>query len=146
MLSFFDESSSSMEQFATTVSKLAQQLADILAEEMGHDQTGFFQEKCLPSSCYLRLNRYPPCPIYNQMMGIMPHTDTDFLTVLHQDNVVGGLQLMKDGKWIAVKPNPDSLIINIGDLFQVHLLNFQDHHISFQVGRLVLISFLIIHS
>ncbi|KAJ7946239.1 gibberellin 2-beta-dioxygenase 8 [Quillaja saponaria] len=47
----------------------------------------------------------------------MPHTDSDFLTILHQDQV-GGLQLVKDGKWIAVKPNPNALIINIGDLFQ----------------------------
>ena len=29
------------------------------------------------------------------------------------------MQLVKDGKWIAVKPNPEALIINIGDLFQV---------------------------
>ncbi|KAL8468880.1 hypothetical protein ACS0TY_031911 [Phlomoides rotata] len=110
---------SSMEQFASKVSEVAQQLADILAEEMMSEyERGFFREKCLPYSCYLRLNRYPVCPIlYNQMMGIMPHTDSDFLTVLHQDNV-GGLQLVKDGSWVAVKPNPHALVINIGDLFQ----------------------------
>ncbi|KAH6792819.1 gibberellin 2-oxidase 8 [Perilla frutescens var. hirtella] len=107
---------SSMEQFAFTVSEVAQELANILAEEMGRE-TDLFKETCLPSSCYLRLNRYPPCPTYSHMMGLMPHTDTSFLTVLHQDNV-GGLQLLKDGKWIAVKPNPRALIINIGDLFQ----------------------------
>ncbi|KAK6133360.1 hypothetical protein DH2020_032899 [Rehmannia glutinosa] len=61
--------------------------------------------------------RYPHCPIYPQMFGIMPHTDSDFITVLHQDHI-GGLQLVKDGKWFAVKPNPEALIINIGDLFQ----------------------------
>ncbi|KAK6123980.1 hypothetical protein DH2020_042263 [Rehmannia glutinosa] len=109
-------SCTTMEQFATTVSQLAQTLADILGEEMGH-KTEFFKETCLPSSCYLRLNRYPPCPVHPQMLGIMPHTDSSFLTVLHQDNI-GGLQLVKDGKWIAVKPNPAALIINIGDLFQ----------------------------
>ncbi|CAI9755121.1 unnamed protein product [Fraxinus pennsylvanica] len=37
--------------------------------------------------------------------------------VLHQDHI-GGLQLVKDGKWIAVKPNPEALVINIGDLLQ----------------------------
>ena len=51
----------------------------------------------------------------------MPHTDSDFLTILYQDQV-GGLQLVKDGKWVAVKPNPHALIINIGDLFQVYLI------------------------
>ncbi|KAK3433368.1 hypothetical protein EUGRSUZ_D00814 [Eucalyptus grandis] len=108
--------SSTMEQFAGTVSNLAQKLAKILAEELGHKST-FFMENCLPSTCYLRMNRYPPCPISPDMLGLMPHTDSDFLTILHQDEV-GGLQLVKDGEWIAVKPNPDALIINIGDLFQ----------------------------
>lgn len=108
-----------MEQFATTVSSLALKLAEILAEKLGHNPT-FFQENCLPSTCYLRMNRYPPCPVPSEVFGLMPHTDSDFLTILLQYNV-GGLQLVKDGKWIAVKPNPDALIINIGDLFQVSL-------------------------
>ncbi|KAG8365418.1 hypothetical protein BUALT_Bualt18G0102900 [Buddleja alternifolia] len=105
-----------MEQFATIVSELSQKLVDILAEEMG-STSDFFKETCLPDTCYLRLNRYPSCPIYPQMFGIMPHTDSDFITILHQDHI-GGLQLVKDGKWFAVKPNHDALIINIGDLLQ----------------------------
>nr|QJD20744.1 gibberellin 2-oxidase [Litchi chinensis] len=108
--------SSTIEQYATTVAGLAQKLAEILAEKLGHKST-FFKENCLPSTCYLRMNRYPPCPIPVEVFGLMPHTDSDFLTILHQDQV-GGLQLVKDGKWIAVKPNPEALIINIGDLFQ----------------------------
>ncbi|KAL5773366.1 hypothetical protein ACOSP7_012957 [Xanthoceras sorbifolium] len=108
--------SSTIEHFATTVAGLAQKLAEILAEKLGHKST-FFQENCLPNTCYLRMNRYPPCPIPLGVFGLMPHTDSDFLTILHQDQV-GGLQLVKYGKWIAVKPNPEALIINIGDLFQ----------------------------
>lgn len=109
--------SSSMEQFALRVSEVAQQLAGIVGEGMGGERD-VLKEACVArSSCYLRLNRYPPCPAYAQMMGLMPHTDSSFLTVLHQDNV-GGLQLVKDGEWIAVKPNPEALIIIIGDLFQ----------------------------
>ncbi|KAF7840671.1 pyruvate, phosphate dikinase regulatory protein 1, chloroplastic [Senna tora] len=111
-----DTDTATTQQFASTVSNLAQTLASILAENMGHKST-FFEENCLPSTCYLRLNRYPPCPMASQVHGLMPHTDSDFLTILHQDQV-GGLQLVKDGKWIAVKPNPHALIINIGDLFQ----------------------------
>ncbi|KAM7254806.1 hypothetical protein ACFE04_020047 [Oxalis oulophora] len=108
--------SSTIEQFASTVAALAHNLAGILAEKLGEKPT-FFQENCLPSTCYLRMNRYPPCPIPLDVYGLMPHTDSDFLTILHQDQV-GGLQLVKDGKWISVKPNPEALIVNIGDLFQ----------------------------
>jgi gibberellin 2-oxidase len=64
------------------------------------------------------LNRYPACPISSEIFGLVPHTDSDFLTILSQDEV-GGLQLMKDSKWVAVNPNQDALIVNIGDLFQV---------------------------
>ncbi|KAG2682166.1 hypothetical protein I3760_11G178900 [Carya illinoinensis] len=61
--------------------------------------------------------RYPPCTFAPEVFGLMPHTDSSFLTILHQDQV-GGLQFMKDGKWFRVKPNPEALIVNIGDLFQ----------------------------
>ncbi|KAF5182318.1 Phosphoenolpyruvate synthase regulatory protein [Thalictrum thalictroides] len=75
-----------IEEFATTVSNLAQGMADILAENLGHSTT-FFAENCLPNTCYLRLNRYPPCPISSEVFGLMPHTDSDFLTILYQDQL-----------------------------------------------------------
>lgn len=105
-----------MEKCARTMCDLGHKLAEILAEKLG-EKSSFFRETCLPSTCYLRMNRYPPRPISPQLFGLMPHTDSDFITVLTQDQT-GGLQLVKDGKWIAVKPNPEALIINIGDLFQ----------------------------
>ncbi|KAK9155834.1 hypothetical protein Sjap_003314 [Stephania japonica] len=105
-----------MEEFAMKVSSLAERIVEILAESLGHGPE-FFKENCLPNTCYLRLNRYPPCPLPSQVFGLMPHTDSDFLTVLYQDHV-GGLQLVKNGSWITIKPNPDVLVINIGDLFQ----------------------------
>ncbi|CAI0407097.1 unnamed protein product [Linum tenue] len=112
--------SSAIEQFATTVADLAQKLAGILAEKYLGRKSTFFQDNCAPSTCYLRMNRYPPCPMppAAAVFGLMPHTDSDFLTILYQDDQVGGLQLVKDGKCFAVKPNPQALIVNIGDLFQ----------------------------
>ncbi|XP_031499687.1 gibberellin 2-beta-dioxygenase 8-like [Nymphaea colorata] len=103
-------------EYAAAVSDLAQQLAQLLTENLGF-RTSYFAQNCGPSSCYLRLNRYPPCPVSSEVCGLISHTDSDFLTILHQDQV-GGLQLKKDGKWITVKPNQKALIVNIGDLFQ----------------------------
>ncbi|XP_031499482.1 gibberellin 2-beta-dioxygenase 8-like isoform X2 [Nymphaea colorata] len=103
-------------EYAAAVSDLAQQLAQLLTESLGF-RTSYFAQNCGPSSCYLRLNRYPPCPLSSEVFGLISHTDSDFLTILHQDQV-GGLQLKKDGKWITVKPNQKALIVNIGDLFQ----------------------------
>ncbi|XP_021766949.1 gibberellin 2-beta-dioxygenase 8-like [Chenopodium quinoa] len=108
---------STVKQFANIVFELSNNLANILAEKLGHDELTFIENKCLSTTSYLRMNRYPPCPKYSQVLGLMPHTDSDFLTILYQDQV-GGLQIIKDGKWISVRPNPEALIVNIGDLFQ----------------------------
>ncbi|CAN1840768.1 Gibberellin 2-beta-dioxygenase 6 [Linum perenne] len=105
-----------MVEFSAAMSKLAGSLAGILVENLGHSN-GAFDDMCEESSCFLRLNRYPACPVSPEIFGLVPHTDSDFLTILSQDEV-GGLQLMKDSRWVAVKPNQDALIVNIGDLFQ----------------------------
>ncbi|KAK9935703.1 hypothetical protein M0R45_022791 [Rubus argutus] len=105
-----------MEEFAAAMSKLAKVLATVLVNNLGNQKEDL-EDICESSSCFLRLNRYPACPFSPEMFGLVPHTDSDFLTILCQDQV-GGLQLMKDSKWVAVKPNPDALIVNIGDLFQ----------------------------
>ncbi|XP_024989008.1 gibberellin 2-beta-dioxygenase 8-like [Cynara cardunculus var. scolymus] len=108
--------STTMKQYATIVSNLAEKLAEILAEKLGQT-SDFFKKNCVPSMCYIRMSRYPPCPVTPQVLGLMPHTDSDFLTILHQDQV-GGLQLQKNGKWINVHPNQETLLVIIGDLFQ----------------------------
>lgn len=107
-----------IENFATVATGLAEKITRILAEDLGVGGT-YFQENCTPRSCYLRLNRYPPCPFSPEIFGLVPHTDSDFLTIVFQDGV-GGLQLIKhDGSWASVCPNPNAVVINIGDLLQV---------------------------
>lgn len=108
-----------MERFATTMSTIARLLAGVLAKNM-HQQKLFFDKNCSENTCFLRLNRYPPCTLSPEVYGLVPHTDSAFLTIVHQDHV-GGLQLMKDSRWVAVKPNPSAFIVNIGDLFQVNM-------------------------
>ncbi|ERN09535.1 gibberellin 2-beta-dioxygenase 8 [Amborella trichopoda] len=105
-----------MKEFAKAMAELALSLSGILARKLGQSPE-YFPENCDERTCFLRLNRYPPCPFSPDVCGLVPHTDSDFLTILCQDQV-GGLQLMKDSKWVSVKPNSKALIVNIGDLFQ----------------------------
>ncbi|CAL0332879.1 unnamed protein product [Lupinus luteus] len=107
---------STMEAFAAAVSPLVENLVQILAQKL-NIPLSYFKENCSEKSCFVRLNRYPPCPFPSKVYGLMPHTDTSVLTILQQDQA-GGLQLMKDGKWVDVKPVPKALVVNIGDLFQ----------------------------
>ncbi|CAN6249408.1 unnamed protein product [Urochloa humidicola] len=114
-----------MQEAAEAMSRVAKAVAVALAGRLlqlqGHprhqEAAAAFPAGCDETTCFLRLNRYPACPFAADTFGLVPHTDSDFLTVLCQDQV-GGLQLMKDARWVAVKPHPDALIVNIGDLFQ----------------------------
>jgi len=122
-----------MQEVADAMSRVAKTVAVALAGSLlqghgdrDHDHeaaatAASFPPGCDETTCYLRLNRYPACPFAADTFGLVPHTDSDFLTVLCQDHV-GGLQLLKDARWVAVKPRPDVLIVNIGDLFQVTVL------------------------
>ncbi|MCO5610870.1 hypothetical protein L7F22_065112 [Adiantum nelumboides] len=69
-------------------------------------------------SSTLRINHYPACPVAELTYGSPPHKDYGGLAILHQDHV-GGLEVLKDGHWVAVKPEKGCLIVNIGDVIQM---------------------------
>lgn len=64
------------------------------------------------------LNYYPACPEPELTLGIPPHSDYGCITILAQDSV-GGFQLLQDGQWKAVRPLPNSLLVNIGDHIEI---------------------------
>ncbi|GLT62260.1 hypothetical protein SLA2020_349100 [Shorea laevis] len=67
----------------------------------------------------MRMNYYPPCPQPDKVIGLTPHSDSVGLTILLQVNQVDGLQIKKDGKWVAVKPLANAFIVNIGDILAI---------------------------
>ena len=82
----------------------------------------------------MRMNYYPPCPEPDRAIGLSPHSDADALTILLQLNETEGLQVRKDGIWVPIKPLPNALIVNIGDMMEVNnncLFGFisQSHHV-----------------
>ena len=77
-----------------------------------------FEKYTTDTGGLLRWNFYPACPEPLKTIGLTAHTDFNLLTVLHQGEI-GGLQIQKDGKWIAVRPRPGALAVNIGDTLQV---------------------------
>lgn len=108
-----------MDRFATDMSNLANKIARALSEYLGEPSTRCITKSCSKSTSFFRLNHYPNCPFSEETFGLVPHTDSDFLTIVHSDKV-GKLQLkMKNSKWVSVQPKPGALIVSIGDLFQV---------------------------
>ncbi|OUZ99656.1 Oxoglutarate/iron-dependent dioxygenase [Macleaya cordata] len=66
----------------------------------------------------LQLNSYPVCPDPNRAMGLGPHTDSPFFTVVHQTGP--GLHVHRNQVgWVEVPPLQNALTIHIGDLFTV---------------------------
>ncbi len=98
------------------ISRCLQMPASHLDETFGPDHSSF-----------LRLNYYPICdapaapdtPLGGAgNFGINHHTDSGAITILLQDEQPG-LQVYRRGTWTLVEPNPDALVVNIGDVVQV---------------------------
>ncbi|KAK9697952.1 hypothetical protein RND81_08G072200 [Saponaria officinalis] len=48
---------------------------------------------------------YPSCPRPEHVLGVKPHSDGTYMTVLLPDNEVDGLQVLKDEHWYKVMTN-----------------------------------------
>ncbi|XVF76333.1 hypothetical protein PTKIN_Ptkin13bG0258100 [Pterospermum kingtungense] len=64
------------------------------------------------------VNCFPPCPEPDLTLGMPPHSDYGFLTLLLQDEVEG-LQIQHKGNWITVEPMANSFVVNVGDHLEI---------------------------
>ncbi|KAL6204403.1 hypothetical protein ACLB2K_021671 [Fragaria x ananassa] len=74
------------------------------------------------STGLVRVYRYPQWPTKSKNQnksawGMDVHTDSSVLSILNQDEV-GGLEVLKDNHWCTVKPIPNTLVVNLGDMMQ----------------------------
>jgi isopenicillin N synthase-like dioxygenase len=106
--------------------QLADRLAILMAKGLGQDDSStLIQELRDRHSSYLRSNYYPPCneaPAEDGTtpLGISPHRDAGFLTVLLQDADCHSLQVEKDGQWVTIIPEDRyAFTINTGDMAQI---------------------------
>lgn len=66
----------------------------------------------------MKINYYPVCPQPELALGVEAHTDVSALTfILH--NMVPGLQLFYEGKWVTAKCVPNSIVMHIGDTIEI---------------------------
>lgn len=105
-------------EFSQALKALALELTEQLIKQLGVKSEPRSKLLKQGKNSVFRFNCYPPCPQPSLTLGLGAHSDPHVLTILHQDEV-GGLQIFKDGTWIAVKPRADSLVINVGDVLQV---------------------------
>ncbi|KAL3596088.1 hypothetical protein D5086_007725 [Populus alba] len=110
-----------MKEFALELEELAEQLLDLLCENLGLEK-GYLRKVFCGSkgpTFGTKVSNYPPCPKPDLIKGLRAHTDAGGIILLFQDDKVSGLQLLKDGQWIDVPPMKHSIVINLGDQLEV---------------------------
>uniref|UniRef100_A0A6N2MUW6 Fe2OG dioxygenase domain-containing protein n=1 Tax=Salix viminalis TaxID=40686 RepID=A0A6N2MUW6_SALVM len=118
-----------IEMYAKAIHGAAMDIARKLAESMGLNGNLF--ESWISQ---FRINKYSFTPETIGSSGVQIHTDSGFLTILQDDENVGGLEVMDpSGVYIAVDPSPGTLLVNLGDIATV-ITEFL--HLAWSNGRL----------
>jgi isopenicillin N synthase-like dioxygenase len=103
--------------YCKEVMELGLRIEEYISESLGLEKD-YLRNVLGDQGQHMAVNYYPPCPQPELTYGLPGHTDPNALTILLQDLHVAGLQVLKDGKWLAVNPHPDAFVINIGDQLQ----------------------------
>ncbi|PKI50451.1 hypothetical protein CRG98_029201 [Punica granatum] len=70
--------------------------------------------------CQFRINKYNFTPETVGFSGVQIHTDSGFLTILQDDENVGGLEVMdQSGSFVPVEPQHGTFLVNLGDVAAV---------------------------
>ncbi|XVE92341.1 hypothetical protein REPUB_Repub01dG0088900 [Reevesia pubescens] len=107
-------------EYAKEIGVLMKRLLSLISQGLGLEKDSL--EKKLSEKPILpaQANYYPPCPDPELTLGLYVHTDLlSALTVVRQSEGVTGLQVIKDGKWVAVESIPNAFVVNLGDQMQV---------------------------
>ncbi|KAK9066269.1 hypothetical protein SSX86_013590 [Deinandra increscens subsp. villosa] len=100
-------------KYTKVVAELDQMVMRMVAKSYGIEK---HYDSLLASTTYLlKLIKYRSPEVSDRNLGIVPHTDKTFMSILHQNEVKGLEIKTKDGEWIEVCPSPTSFIVMAGD-------------------------------
>ncbi|TQD69720.1 hypothetical protein C1H46_044747 [Malus baccata] len=125
-----------IEKYAQAVCEQIVDVGQKLAESLGLADNDYL--KGWP--CQFRINKYTFTLESVGSTGLRLHTDSGFLTILQDDEIVSGLEVMdKSGTFVAVDPCPGTLLVNLGDVAQAwsngRLCNVK-HKVQFREARI----------
>ncbi|KAI3981081.1 hypothetical protein MKX01_008032 [Papaver californicum] len=99
------------------IMNLGDTLTELFSEALGINKD-YLKAMDLTQCLTLNGHYYPACPQPELTLGTTEHSDPSFFTILLQDSI-GGLQILNHSCWVAVKPIPGALVVNIGDFLQL---------------------------
>ncbi|KAH7651812.1 Gibberellin 2-beta-dioxygenase protein [Dioscorea alata] len=115
-----------LNEYTKAVRKVVKEVLEMMADGLRIKPRDVFSKLVMneESDTMFRLNHYPPCPpllqgLNSSLTGFGEHTDPQVLSVLRSNNTCGFQIALRDGSWVSVPPDQDSLFINVGDSLQV---------------------------
>ncbi|KAM0946861.1 putative flavanone 3-dioxygenase [Dioscorea sansibarensis] len=103
--------------YCREVRQLGLRLLGLISLSLGLEES-YIEQVLGEQEQHMAINYYPTCPEPELTYGLPAHTDPNALTILLQDPHVPGLQVLKEGQWVAVNPHPNAFVINLGDQLQ----------------------------
>jgi 2-oxoglutarate-dependent dioxygenase len=106
-----------------TIKKYAEKFHEVivdiamkLAESIGSKDQNFAEWPC-----QFRINKYNFTRDSVGSEGVQVHTDSGFVTLLQEDESVGGLEILDpgSGSYVEVEPSSGTLLVNLGDVAKV---------------------------
>ncbi|CAN0916535.1 1-aminocyclopropane-1-carboxylate oxidase homolog 1, partial [Linum grandiflorum] len=105
-------------EYTVEMQKFGGLVLELLSEALGLNRD-YLKEMGCTDGFYLLGHYYPACPQPELTMGGVKHQDDSFITLLLQDDCIGGLQFLHRNQWVSVPRLPGGLVVNIGDLLQL---------------------------
>jgi len=99
---------------------VARQMLRAMARALGFEE--FFAGRRVGEkvASYAGFTYYPPCPRPELVHGLKPHTDNSVITTLLLDPDVGGLQVLRGGRWVGVPVlGRGELLVVVGDEMEI---------------------------
>ncbi|XP_054825281.1 2-oxoglutarate-dependent dioxygenase DAO-like isoform X2 [Prosopis cineraria] len=118
-----------IETYGKASHELLIDVSEKMAESLGlQNVDAYFKEW----ACHFRINKYSFTPETVGSCGVPIHTDPGLVTILQDDENVGGLQVInnKSGSLVDVPPHPGSFFVILGDI--AHVFNYD---FPFVIGR-----------
>ncbi|VAH72497.1 unnamed protein product [Triticum turgidum subsp. durum] len=108
-----------MEECYAKLTELGLLIQDILNDCMGLPP-GFLKEYNSDRGLdvMVALRYFSSSSREGEEIGLSEHEDGSCVSFVFQDGV-GGLEVLKDGQWIAAEPADGSIVVNIGDVLRV---------------------------
>ena len=120
--------------------KLSLWVLDLICEGLGLESRYLREE--LSQVQLMAINHYPPCPDPSLTLGLPKHSEVNLITFRLQRES-HGLQVLKDGQWLAIEPLPNAFVVNVCHMLHVcpffffftfNCPFFQQAHVSYFIS------------